>query len=47
MPPHSKQPTEHSESPLEWQLLILQELHKKKPRPTVEQRKLLATETGL
>lgn len=47
---HSKQPTEHGESPSaaeEWQLRILQELHKKKPRPTVEQRKLLAAQTGL
>jgi hypothetical protein len=50
MPSHSKQPAEHSESTLaaeEWQLRILQELHKKKPRPTAEQRKLLAAQTGL
>ena len=49
MPSHSKQPTEQSESTLaeEWQLRILRELHKKKPRPTVEQRKLLAAQTGL
>jgi hypothetical protein len=50
MPPRSKQPTEHSESPLaaeEWQLRILRELHKKKPRPTVGQKKLVAAQTGL
>jgi hypothetical protein len=50
MPSHSKQRTERSDSPLaaeEWQLRILRELHEKKPRPTVEQRKLLATQTGL
>ena len=50
MPSHSKQPTEHRKAPLvaeEWQLRILRELHNKKPRPTVEQRKLLAAQTGL
>ena len=31
----------------EWQLRILWELHKEQPRPTVEQRRLLATQTGL
>jgi hypothetical protein len=47
---HSKQSTKHGESPLaaeEWQLRILWELHKKQPRPTVEQRKQLAVQTGL
>ena len=50
MPSRSKQRTEHSESPLvaeEWQLRILRELHNKKRRPTVEQRRLLAAQTGL
>ncbi|KAI9512385.1 hypothetical protein F5148DRAFT_898393 [Russula earlei] len=31
----------------EWQLQILWELHQKLPHPTVEQRRLLATQTGL
>jgi hypothetical protein len=31
----------------EWQLRILLELHKEQPRPTIEQRRLLATQTGL
>ncbi|KAI0304450.1 hypothetical protein B0F90DRAFT_1815778 [Multifurca ochricompacta] len=31
----------------EWQLRILSELHKKQPRPSVEQKKLLAVQTGL
>jgi hypothetical protein len=50
MPSHSKQATEQSESPLvaeDWQLRILRELHNKKPRPTVAQKKLLAAQTGL
>lgn len=46
---HSKQSTKHVESLAaeEWQLRILWELHKKQPRPTVEQRKQLAVQTGL
>ncbi|KAH9969563.1 hypothetical protein BC827DRAFT_1160972 [Russula dissimulans] len=41
--------TERSESRVaeEWQLQILWELHQKKPHPTLEQRRLLATQTGL
>ncbi|KAI0251977.1 hypothetical protein BJV78DRAFT_1206095 [Lactifluus subvellereus] len=31
----------------EWQLQILRELHQKQPHPSVEQRRLLATQTGL
>ncbi|KAH9997925.1 hypothetical protein BJV77DRAFT_1065013 [Russula vinacea] len=41
---------EVAQSPLaaeEWQLRILWEMHKKQPRPTAEQRRLLATQTGL
>jgi hypothetical protein len=38
---------DESRQPAEWQLRILWELHKKQPRPTAEQRRLLATQTGL
>jgi hypothetical protein len=49
---HSGQPMPNNEpdesrQPAEWQLQILWELHKKQPRPTAEQRRLLATQTGL
>jgi len=49
---HSGQPMpnnepDESQQPAEWQLRILWELHKKQPRPTAEQRRLLATQTGL
>jgi hypothetical protein len=53
MSSHSRQSTlsnervESQQPPEEWQLQILLEQHKKQPRPTVEQRRLLVTQTGL
>ncbi|KAH9980306.1 hypothetical protein BGW80DRAFT_1454804 [Lactifluus volemus] len=48
---HSTRPSsKRGESRLvaeEWQLQILRELHQKQPHPSIEQRRLLATQTGL